>query len=224
MALFQGGLTAETLDVLISGAQGKDERDDPTIDSSNASSPAFKKPTRIHEVDSVQDSFFTSPGMSGRFPATAVGLRSGYSGLDDVHPAPRTPHNNLALPSGQRQVSYGLFSAPEDQIFDDDDDDFNEGCRFTVDASEPATSAELRTVYLNGLSERTTYADLVSVLRGGKILSLVMRPERAALVSFVHGAADFIAWAKRNDVYVQAKRVCWSCTHRGATSADQWPD
>ncbi len=62
-------------------------------------------------------------------------------------------------------------------------------------------------MYFSGLSERTTYRDLLSVIKGGKILSVNLRPERTATVTFLEGAAEFLAWAKRNDIYLHTKRV-----------------
>ena len=69
------------------------------------------------------------------------------------------------------------------------------------------TSHERRTLYFAGLSDRTTYKDLLSVIKGGKLLSVNMRGERSATVTFLDGAADFLAWAKRNDIYLSSKRV-----------------
>ncbi|KAM0719274.1 hypothetical protein Q7P37_005179 [Cladosporium fusiforme] len=69
-----------------------------------------------------------------------------------------------------------------------------------------SNQASLRTLYFSGLSNRTTYKDLFSVLKGGKIASVVLRHE-SAVVCFVDGAANFLAWSKRNDVYLQGKRV-----------------
>lgn len=92
----------------------------------------------------------------------------------------------------------------DDNDFDMDASDIDEtnyGTR-TVSGSN-----ERRTLYFSGFSERTTYRDLLSVIKGGKLLSINMRSERSATVSFLDGAADFLAWAKRNDIYLHTKRV-----------------
>jgi len=63
-----------------------------------------------------------------------------------------------------------------------------------------------RTLYFLGLSERTTFADFVTTIKGGKVANMVMRGD-CALVTFLSGAPEFLAWSKRNDIYLQGKRV-----------------
>ena len=99
-----------------------------------------------------------------------------------------------------------MSSVPEDLAFDDDED-YDESQVMTADYNGAQHSQERRTLFFSGLSDRTTYRDLMSVIKGGKVLSVNLRPERTALVSFVDGAADFLAWTKRNDIYMNAKRV-----------------
>ena len=72
------------------------------------------------------------------------------------------------------------------------------------------SGTERRTLYLSGFSERTTYHDLLSVIKGGKLLSVNIRPERSASVTFLQGAAEFLTWTKRNDIYLHTKRVSLS--------------
>ena len=52
--------------------------------------------------------------------------------------------------------------------------------------------------------------DIVRFLRGGTILDIYLRTnDRSASISFVEGTAaqQFIAHAKKNDVYIHGKRV-----------------
>ena len=63
-----------------------------------------------------------------------------------------------------------------------------------------------RTLYFLGLSERTTFADFASVVKGGKVANMVMRGD-CALVTLLSGAPEFLAWSKRNDIYLRGKRV-----------------
>lgn len=113
--------------------------------------------------------------------------------------------SHLSIPSIQRQVSYGMSTAPfDDAMFEDDFTNVGE----TMYQSMNPSTEERRTLYFNGLSDRTTYRDLVSVIKGGKLLCVTMRSERAATVSFLDGAPEFLAWTKRNDIYLQSKRVC----------------
>ena len=63
-----------------------------------------------------------------------------------------------------------------------------------------------RTLFFLGLSERTTFADFVTTIKGGKVANMVMRGD-CALVTFLSGTPEFLAWSKRNDIYLQGKRV-----------------
>ena len=74
---------------------------------------------------------------------------------------------------------------------------------------------EQRTLLIKGISERTTHKDIVSFIRGGTLLDVYLRSnERSASVSFVEGSAaqEFMAYAKKNDIYVHGKRVGHSPT------------
>ncbi|RAR07927.1 carbon-nitrogen hydrolase [Stemphylium lycopersici] len=64
-----------------------------------------------------------------------------------------------------------------------------------------------RTVLITNLSERTTHKDLATLVRGGRLLDIFLRNDRTATISFVEGAAEFLAYAKRNDVYLHMKRL-----------------
>lgn len=111
--------------------------------------------------------------------------------------------SNLRVPQLQRHVSYGIQSSAYDNL-DMDGSDVGE----TAYGSRTVSgSSERRTLYFNGFSHKTTYRDLLSVIKGGKILSITMRSERSATVSFLDGAAEFLAWTKRNDIYLHTKRV-----------------
>ena len=69
---------------------------------------------------------------------------------------------------------------------------------------------EQRTILLKNLSERATHKDLINIIRGGAVLDIFLRSnEKAASVSFVEGAAaqEFMAYARRNDIYIHGKRV-----------------
>ncbi|KAF2199253.1 hypothetical protein GQ43DRAFT_442649 [Delitschia confertaspora ATCC 74209] len=75
-------------------------------------------------------------------------------------------------------------------------------------SSHQAVSAnDQRTILITNLSERTTHKDLAGIIRGGRLLDLYIRNDRSAIVSFVEGAQDFLAYAKRNDFYLDAKRL-----------------
>lgn len=70
-----------------------------------------------------------------------------------------------------------------------------------------------RTIFITNLAERTTYKDIVGIIRGGRLLDIFLRRiDRSATVSFVEGAAEFLAYVKRNDIYLHTKRVCIACS------------
>jgi hypothetical protein len=99
---------------------------------------------------------------------------------------------------------------PDDTAYDEGDDDADnfteENPSAKRNVSSPQNDQPQRTLFFSGLSERTTYRDLMSVIKGGKIISSVLR-NSGALVTFATGAANFLAWSKRNDIYLQGKRV-----------------
>ncbi|KAL6152017.1 hypothetical protein ACJQWK_04703 [Exserohilum turcicum] len=84
---------------------------------------------------------------------------------------------------------------------DDDDDDE------THSPSQRIPLHTQRTVLITNLPERTTHKDLASIVRGGRLLDIFLRNDRTATVSFVEGAAEFLAYTKRNDIYLHMKRL-----------------
>ncbi|KAI7233665.1 hypothetical protein KC330_g5252 [Hortaea werneckii] len=209
-ALFQGGITAETLDILISGAGSGGTR-----------------------KDSGASGLRTGPnGFEGRLPAyhSTLNYQSQTSLYQDVHwrrngsiPSStfRDGHSQqtqagatLQVPSFSRQASYGApaSSTPDDSAFDDDDDDdddnlIEEGRPSTLQPPGLSLSNERRTLYFSGFSDRTTYKDFVSVIKGGQILSINLRPERSGTVTFLEGAEALLAWVRRHDIYLHSKRI-----------------
>lgn len=105
-----------------------------------------------------------------------------------------------------RQISYGGASVPDDRIFEDDDDLIDENTPATRFPPGPLNDQPQRTLYFSGLSDRTTYKDLLSIIKGGKVISVVLR-NGSAVVTLASGASDFLAWSRRNDIYLQGKRV-----------------
>lgn len=203
-ALFQGGITAETLDLLIAGADSSDHRKDSGIEMDPGSQD-------VTGQTPPNDDHFSRPNVASHFHD--MPWRTGGAATFELAPGAgqyqkgglQSQSGHLRVPELHRHVSYGMQSS----IYDDND--------FDVDASDVGETNvgsrtvsgnnEKRTLYFSGFSDRTTYRDLLSVIKGGKLLSINMRSERSATVSFLEGAADFLAWAKRNDIYLHAKRV-----------------
>nr|POF18557.1 rna-binding protein mrn1 [Quercus suber] len=90
----------------------------------------------------------------------------------------------------------------DDTGFEDGDGEGTDG-----DTAGFTHIAGTRTLYLCGCPDGTTYEDIVSVIKGGKILNINMRSERSATVTLYDGAAEVLAWAKRNGLYIRSKRV-----------------
>lgn len=204
-----GGVTEETLDVLISNATGVDHRKDSGI-SINSWSQDINDSK--YKNDHTSNPHLSLVGPNGKPSASNAdsGIAHYQNGQSQTH---------LRVPTLQRQVSYGMSSGADENGFDYDED-YDEGTHNHVvpGANYLSTTNEKRTLYFHGLSDRTTYRDLLSVIKGGKLLSINLRPERTATVTFLEGASDFLAWVKRNDLYLNSKRACFWTLNRRDTS------
>lgn len=101
-------------------------------------------------------------------------------------------------PYAKQPVSYYMTESLDSHREGDDHDE------------EPAQRVPLhdqRTLLITGLSDRITHKDLAGVIRGGRLLDIFLRNDRSASISFVEGAAEFLSYAKRTDIYVHMKRV-----------------
>jgi hypothetical protein len=98
----------------------------------------------------------------------------------------------------QRRVSYAQPVSSVDTSPNNDDDH---------EYTQHVPAHDQRTVLIANLPERTTHKDLAGIIRGGRLLDLFVRNDRTATVSFVEGAADFLAYAKRTDIYLHTKRL-----------------
>jgi len=67
-----------------------------------------------------------------------------------------------------------------------------------------------RSVMLVNLAERTRHADITSVVRGGMLLDVYMRPrENAAVISFLHGvdAQAFYEHVRHHGLMIKNRKV-----------------
>ncbi|RMZ10608.1 hypothetical protein D0862_03224 [Hortaea werneckii] len=211
-ALFQGGITAETLDILISGAGSSDTRKDSGTSGLRARPDTFESqfPTcNTNLYDQNQPSLYQDVHWRRHGSIPSSTFRDGNSQQTQAGAT-------LQVPSFSRQVSYGApaSSIPDDSAFDDDDEEDDDDNNL-IEEGRPSTlqppglhpSNERRTLYFSGFSDRTTYKDLVSVIKGGQLLSINLRPERSGTVTFFEGAEAFLAWVRRHDIYLHSKRV-----------------
>jgi hypothetical protein len=174
-----GGLPEKTLTTLLSSAEpGNDE---PTAHKT-AWEEKFVKPAPVPVRMTMPQSVGPSPDTSD---STAVG-----DGL-------RRPYRSGGF---SREYSFGQRDSSVDTCGDRDDDR-------RTSAPHAVPVHDQRTLLISNLSDRTTHKDLVDVIRGGRLLDIYLRNDRSATVSFVEGAQDFLSWVKKNDLYLNAKRV-----------------
>ncbi|KAF2167253.1 hypothetical protein M409DRAFT_54435 [Zasmidium cellare ATCC 36951] len=202
-ALFQGGLTPETLGVLISGSEPQPQRQtrvDSWADDYNDNPSAFGIPHMLANGTGNHNGTSWKPGINHSNLQAALGAPN-FTTRNGAQ-------NNLRIPSSQRHPSNGIVpsSVPEDGGFEEGISSFGDGNTEYANGNHQADSA-MRTLYFCGFHPRTTYRDLLSVIKGGKILSINLRAERSATVTFHDGAAEYLAWVKRNDIYLHGKRV-----------------
>ena len=196
-ALFQGGIAAETLELLISGADTAEQRKD---SGTNGNSWDEDSKDQMTSYDRNQPDF----GMPWRENGSGPGfnLAPGSGAFDHEY-----SNGKLRVPSFHRQVSYGQApsSVPDDAGFDDES--YAEGGA-QMHGDYQNAKQERRTLFFSGLTERTSYRDLLSIVKGGKVLSVNLRNERSATVTFLTGASQYLQWSRKNDIYLQSKRVC----------------
>ncbi|EDU51246.1 conserved hypothetical protein [Pyrenophora tritici-repentis Pt-1C-BFP] len=185
-ALFRGGLSAETLETLLQGENG-----------------ATSEAPSIYDYDSEH---ITARSGAG----TGVGNASTRYMQGSDNTAVSYGLQSKACPqSVPRVASYGeheSFMAGPDSPADDDDDDDDDDEKYQEHAQRIPLHDQ-RTVLITNLSERTTHKDLASIVRGGRLLDIFLRNDRSATISFGEGAAEFLAYAKRNDIYLHMKRL-----------------
>ncbi|TKA70435.1 hypothetical protein B0A55_07892 [Friedmanniomyces simplex] len=206
-ALFQGGITAETIGLLISGVDTTEQRKD-SGSLTNAWAYDFSSQVPLHGQPSSQPhSSDFDRGMPWRQPAT-FNVAPGSGPFQNGNGLSMQTSSNLRVPALSRQVSYGAQSSvPDEAAFDDAGSIPEEGTHHRTNNAGSQANQERRTLYFAGLSDRTTYRDLLSVIKGGRLLGVNLRSERSATVTFLDGAAEFLAWAKRNDIYLHSKRL-----------------
>jgi hypothetical protein len=66
-----------------------------------------------------------------------------------------------------------------------------------------------RTLVLTGFSDRTSFKEMVTSIRGGILLELYFRKDRSVIISFADpvAATAYLAHVKRHDLYISTKRV-----------------
>ncbi|KAF2786137.1 hypothetical protein K505DRAFT_368477 [Melanomma pulvis-pyrius CBS 109.77] len=180
-ALFRGGLTAETLNTLLSGENevAQEKEVPPAAYNTSSWEEAFVRPQPVPVTMKPPRHFESSPDSDN----TAVG--------DTLQP--RQPHSYHGVYS---------FGQPDSSI-----DTTSKGDDFQASSNQRVPIHDQRTILINNLSDRATHKDLVGIIRGGRLLDIFLRNDRSATISFVEGAQEFLAYAKRKDIYLHTKRL-----------------
>jgi hypothetical protein len=194
-ALLMGGADASTLDVLVNSSK-TDARQDSVVADGKCYHAKPTTQTRTY-VSLIEAGNASRKHRLTSFNSTSWNFNNRKTSGGNAGPARGTPW---------RPVNYDT-SLLDDTLDNYDADNMtDEEIVSTRHVSGQQNDQPQRTLFFSGLSERTTYRDLMSVIKGGKIISSVLR-NNSALVTFATGAAEFLAWSKRNDTYLQGKRV-----------------
>jgi hypothetical protein len=183
-ALFRGGLTTDTLNTLLAGESGANADDTSHYDYSPEKT--FTKPAPVPDTMRAPHAHYS--------PLDSDDRDSGSEQLD--LPQPRSLH---------RAYSNDHTESFADHCSDDEEHDYQQE---RGDRHQRIPMHDQRTILITNIAERTTHKDIAGVVRGGRLLDIFLRNDRSATVSFVEGAADFLSYVKRNDIYLHAKRVC----------------
>ena len=131
----------------------------------------------------------------------------------------RTTAEVSAQYNGQHQQVHTLDHNQEPEtIYQDDmssvctpsEDDFERVAPWSEQPQQPRQRGPRQdhTLLFSSLPAGVTLKDITNVIRGGRLIHLWLRSaERSAAISFAEGASDFLAYAKRNDIYIGTKRV-----------------
>ncbi|GIZ38525.1 hypothetical protein CKM354_000194100 [Cercospora kikuchii] len=208
-ALYSGGITPDTLCLLIAGSMPPEEQKIDTF-GPEAWADEFDDglPTRLHPEPPTLNrhaSYSSAPWKSGASaPFHSDSAIGGFHNGARQHfsASKQPPFNNVS--ASQRHASYGgpAFSIVDGTEADSFMDEGND-----IEETPAGPEQPLRTLYFTGFGTRTTYRDLLSVIKGGKLLTVSMRSEKSATVTFLDAASDYLAWVKRNDIYLHGKRV-----------------
>jgi hypothetical protein len=166
-------------------------------------------PFDLRKDSVVADTQRYDPDEHGQNPAAAATFHQRERIAPSYPPSGRVVSNGNARPQDAmswRRVS-DFASIPGDTGYDvEGENDLDEYAAPSAPLSNLHNGQPNRTLYFLGLSDRTTFADFVTIIKGGKVANMVMRAD-CALVTFLSGATEFLAWSKRNDIYLQGKRV-----------------
>ncbi|KAI9792256.1 MAG: hypothetical protein M1835_007974 [Candelina submexicana] len=195
-ALFGGGISTETLELLVNGNGVHEQGPSASIaavtgNNTEDGGVAIKQPV----VSSVE----------GGLPAIARG--NAGSSVQNDSPNHGNGGWRLGEVHGGRQQSF----SPDDAFSPlDGSEHYLNGVTISRPEKQQIPRNDQRTVLMTNLSDRAIHKDVIKVIRGGALLDIFLRTnDRSASISFVDGVAaqEFINYVKRNDIYIHGKRV-----------------
>ena len=197
-ALLHGGIDEKTINFLVSSDSQEPRNGDFERISKNETGHSCS--SYFHNPAAVPVSLAVSGSPQQTYPPFFPHMAPFKTGpLRNFVPQPYlTPAHDHSFGNRSSSMSWQNLS-PEEFDYKEIT---SHGTSFT-----PEQQNELRTLRLSNLSDRTTHKDLISILRGGRILDVHIRDTRSACVSFAEGASDFFTYSKRNDFYLNQKRV-----------------
>jgi len=190
-----GGADIDTLDILVNAPNPSARKDSVFADEKG----------RVERRES-QPKQYVKPAVVA--PVSHKQRLSNVTSTPTSSNARTTPngHGHSRQPTAWRPTTYDTSIPNAAMDHDDEDDIFDENMPAAGNLNRQPSVQSQGTLFFSGLSERTTYKDIMSIVKGGKVISSVLR-NNGALVTLATGAAEFLAWSKRNDIYLQGKRV-----------------
>ncbi|KAH6698972.1 hypothetical protein BKA61DRAFT_621766 [Leptodontidium sp. MPI-SDFR-AT-0119] len=203
--LFRGGVTPETLAVLVSDDGGTEQKGGTTAYS-----------TLDDPTDS--DSFFPRSSDSAAQGINGNGQDYTYGRNANYTPRGGNGQNNGTNGhNGANGYSNGFNHHSQNDDYGsspDGADDIYDGS--PNNDSQPRSQRQQfdkfakRTILLSNLPDGTTHAEITEVVRGGMLLDIYLRAnDRNASVSFLEESAaqEFFRYVKRHDLYIRGKRA-----------------
>ncbi|KAH6616802.1 carbon-nitrogen hydrolase [Boeremia exigua] len=186
-ALFRGGLTMDTLNTLLAS---ESEATDHTAQYGHGSSEKiFFRPDTVPNTTRISYNDVSPRNNDSSHSSDETETLSDHLSLPQPRPLQRT--NSID------ETESCIDNCVEEE--QDHRQDYGHRERIPV--------RDQRTILISNLAERTTHKDITGIIRGGRLLDIFLRNDRSATVSFVEGAANFLAHIKRNDIYLHAKRL-----------------
>lgn len=173
-------------------------------------------PANLAKLLSTDDDLGDSPPAT---PATqtqaSTQVNSPIQSAPQRQPPPALTWSNR--PSARRDQHGSSGSEQHHNSGDWGDTDFNPSSEDASFQNASATGgpripqrAARRSIYLSGLPNGTTHADITAAMSGGQLLDIfILGRDRAAVVAFLHGedAQNFRSHYSKHDFYINNKRV-----------------